>query len=65
MEKNLFYTSYQNNIKNIWLLPGVLIAIFFGWLIAGKGMAIGVLLIFMPFVAGFLVLVFLKKPYMM
>lgn len=58
MEGNLFYQP-KKNAQNIWLLLGILTAGWFGWLIAGKGIAIGMLLIILPFVIGFLVAVFL------
>ncbi len=60
MEHNLFYNSYRNELNKKWLLPCLSMAAFFGWLIAGKGIAIGDMLLVLPFVIGFLVLVFLK-----
>lgn len=60
MEQNLFYTSSKNNNSTRYILPALLIATFFGWLISLKGIAIGVLLTLIPFVTGFLILVFLK-----
>ena len=60
MESNQLYISNRNEIKNIWLIPAILMAIFFGWLIATKGVPIGILLLIMPFIIGFLVLVFLQ-----
>ncbi len=59
MEKNIFYDSGNPFTKNLWLLPGILLAAFFGWLIAGKGIAIAAFLIILPFATGFLILVFL------
>ncbi len=60
MENDLFYNSYRNNLSNFWLIPGVLMSFFFGWLIATRGIAIGALLIILPFIIGFVILVFLK-----
>ena len=57
MEENLFYSSAHKDHRK-WLLPAALIAVFFGWLIAGKGMTISMLLIAVPFAAGFLTMVF-------
>lgn len=59
MEQNLFYEK-GSTIKNSWLLPVALTAVFFGWLIGVKGIAIGAILIIIPFVIGFVILVFLK-----
>lgn len=59
MEKNLFYNSADNFTRQLWLVPGILMAVFFGWLIAGKGVTIAVMLVVLPFVVGFLILVFL------
>lgn len=59
MEKNLFYDSGAGFTKHLWLIPGMLMAVFFGWLIAGKGFTIAALLVVLPFIAGFLMLVFL------
>lgn len=58
-EKNPFYENnspFGNTQK--WLLPACLIAVFFGWLIAGKGLTIGTMLLIIPFVAAFLTLTF-------
>lgn len=59
MEKNLFYESDKTYTKYLWLLPGILMAFFFGWLIAGKGLTIAGMLIALPFIIAFLILVFL------
>ena len=59
MENDLFYTSSQNKISNTWLLPALLTAVFLGWLIARQGITISALLILLPFIFGFLVLIFL------
>ena len=57
MQENLFYTSVNKDYKK-WLLPALLLAVFFGWLIAGKGMTISLMLVAIPFAAGFLTIVF-------
>jgi O-antigen ligase len=57
MEENLFYSSAHKDHKK-WLLPAVLMAVFFGWLIAGKGMTISMMLVAIPVAAGFLTMVF-------
>ncbi len=60
MESNIFYTTNRNIIKNIWVIPIVLFTVACGWLIAKKGIAIGIILLVLPFIAGFVALVFLK-----
>jgi hypothetical protein len=59
IELNLFYTPGNNTTRYLWLVPGILLAIFFGWLIARTGFSIANLLMVLPFLAGYLVLVFL------
>lgn len=58
-EQNLFYKTNSFSSTEKLIVPACLIAIFFGWLIAGKGLAIGMMLIVIPFVAAFLTLTFL------
>lgn len=60
MESNAFYISNRNKLKEIWLIPALFFAVAFGWLIATKGMSIGILLILIPFIVGFVSLIFLK-----
>jgi len=60
MENNLFYTSYRDTIHRNWLIPGLLIAVFLGWLTAREGLSIGAILIIIPIVLAFLVMVFLN-----
>lgn len=60
MESNIFYTSNRNVIKNIWLIPIVLFTVACGWVIARKGIAIGAVLLVLPFVIGFVALVFFR-----
>ncbi|MFC0185792.1 hypothetical protein ACFFJX_26500 [Pseudarcicella hirudinis] len=60
MNNDPLYTTNRDRLKDIWLIPGILISIFLGWLVSGKGMSVGVLLSVFPFLAGFFVLIFLK-----
>ncbi len=60
MNINEIYTTKNNEINIIWLIPAVLLSILFGWLIANKGITIGIMLILIPFIIGFLVAVFLQ-----
>ena len=60
MNINDIYIAKRNKISNLWLVPAILLSIIFGWLIANKGLTIGVTLIFIPFIIGFLIAVFLK-----
>lgn len=60
MENNVFYNSYRNTIHRNWLIPGLLIAVFLGWLTAKQGLSITALLVVIPIVLGFLVMVFLN-----
>lgn len=60
MESNIFYTSNRNVIKNSWLLPVILFTVACGWIIARKGIAIGAVLLVLPFVIGFVALVFFR-----
>lgn len=58
MNINEIYRAKNNEITIIWLIPAVLLSILFGWLIANKGVTIGIMLILIPFIIGFLVAVF-------
>jgi len=60
MEKNIFYIADKNIIKNIWLIPGIILAIACGWIIANKGIAVGIAILILPFVVGFVLTVFYK-----
>ena len=60
MEKNLFYESQNKYTKHLWLVPGILMAAFFGRMIAGNGLTIAGLLVAVPFIVGFLIFIFLK-----
>ncbi len=60
IEKNPFYETGSTLSKTEkWVLPACLISIFFGWLIAGKGFTLVMMLLIIPFVAAFLTLTFL------
>ncbi len=54
------YIAKSNKIDNLWLIPAILLSILFGWLIANKGLTIGVILFLIPFIIGFLIAVFLQ-----
>lgn len=60
MEKNLFYNSSRNIRNRNFFVPALLVAAFMGWLVAKEGMGISALMMILPFVLGFLVLVFLN-----
>lgn len=60
MDKNLFYDSRNKFTRHLWLIPGVLMAIYFGWLIAGTGISVAGLLFVLPFIIGYLILIFLN-----
>ena len=57
MQENLFYSTTHKDHKK-WLIPAMLVSVFFGWLIAGKGMTISMMMIAIPFAAAFLTMVF-------
>jgi len=59
-EKNLFYESGNKYTKHLWLVPGILMAVLFGWLIAGKGVFVAGMLVVLPFIIAFLIVVFLN-----
>jgi VanZ family protein len=58
-QTNLFYASGHNFSRYLWLTFSLLAATYLGWLIAGTGLSIAGILISLPFIIGFLVLVFL------
>ena len=60
MNINDIYITKSNKIDNLWLLPAILLSMLLGWLIAYKGLTIGVLMLVIPFVIGFLIAVFLR-----
>ena len=60
MDTNDIYITKSNKINNLWLIPAVVLTILFGWLIANKGLSIGIMLLIFPFIIGFLILVFLQ-----
>ena len=60
MNINDIYIAKSNKIDNFWLIPAILLSIFFGWLIANKGLTIGLMLLSLPFIISFLIAVFLQ-----
>ena len=60
MNTNDVYITKSNKIGNLWLIPAILLSMLLGWLIANKGMTVGVLLLLIPFIIGFLIAVFLQ-----
>ncbi len=60
MDQNLFYNPSLQSKSNRWLIPSLLFAVFIGWLISQKGIAIGAMLIAIPFGIAFVSLFFLK-----
>ena len=58
MENNLFYNNTININKQLMLFIIGLFAILFGWLMSGAGIKIAAMLILIPFIIGFVVLVF-------
>ncbi|MEO5999558.1 MAG: O-antigen ligase family protein [Chitinophagaceae bacterium] len=59
MEQNLFYPPGNKFNRHFWLLTAGLLSVYFGWLIAGTGFSFAGLLLVLPFLIGYLVLVFL------
>lgn len=60
MEKNLFYNSSDSYTRHLWLVPGIVMAVFFGKLIAGQGVVVAGMLVALPLVVAFLIMVFIK-----
>jgi O-Antigen ligase len=60
MDNDIFYNHQPTNswLRHLWLIPGILLAIYFGWLIAGGGVALAGLFIVLPFAVAFLMFVF-------
>lgn len=63
MEGNLFYNPPKSREQLLWVVPALVAAIFVGRLIASGGMAIGGLLLVLPFVVGFVTAVILKPRF--
>ena len=59
MQEALFYNSSYNKDNRKWIVPGILVSLFIGWLIAIKGITISMMLVAIPFGAAFVALVFL------
>lgn len=60
MNINDIYIGKSNKIDNIWLIPAIILSILFGWLIANKGLSVGIVLLLVPFIIGFLIAVFIQ-----
>ena len=60
MNTNDVYITKSSKIGNLWLIPAILLSMLLGWLIANKGLTVGVLLLLIPFIIGFLIAVFLQ-----
>lgn len=60
MENNLFYKNTDNTFWQIILFPLVMLAVFLGWYIAIYGAAVASIFMLLPFIIGFLILVFLN-----
>ena len=60
MNINDVYIGKSNKIDNLWLVPAIILSILFGWLIANKGLSVGIVLILVPFIIGFLIAVFIQ-----
>ena len=54
------FIAKSNKIDNLWLIPAILLSMLLGWLVANKGLTVGVLLLIIPFIIGFLIAVFLQ-----
>ena len=53
MNINDIYIAKSNKIDNFWLIPAILLSILFGWLIANKGLTIGIILLLIPIISSF------------
>ena len=60
MNTNEIYIAKRNAKSILWIIPAILLSIISGWLIANKGLAIGIMLILIPFINGFIIAVFIK-----
>ena len=60
MKGQSFYSSHKSRLQNIWLIPAIIVTIYIGKLIAKDGIAIGVMLLALPFAVGFFVMVFFR-----
>ncbi len=60
LKQDLFYKSNRNVLGGQWLIPGIIITVLVGWFIAENGISILALFLVLPFIAAFVVLVFLK-----
>lgn len=60
VDKNHFAIPVQSRWQDLWLLPGALLAMMAGWLIARSGLPVAVMLIGLPFVIAFVVAIFFR-----
>ena len=60
MNTNEIYIAKRNEISILWIIPAILLSILSGWMIANKGLTIGIMLILIPFIIGFIIAVFIK-----
>ena len=60
MQTDKLYKLYQHKANNKWLVLGVLLAVFFGWLIAVNGISIATFFVLLPFIICYLILVIIK-----
>ena len=60
MNNDDIFIAKSNKIDNLWLIPAILLSMLLGWLVANKGLTVGVLLLIIPFIIGFLIAVFLQ-----
>lgn len=60
MNNDDIFIAKSSKIDSLWLIPAILLSMLLGWLIANEGLTIGVLLLLIPFIIGFLIAVFLQ-----
>ncbi len=59
-EESLFYPNPAYAKGYLWLVPATGLAVYVGWLIAALGVTVAWLFMVMPFIIGYVVLVFLQ-----
>jgi len=60
MEKNLFYDGQTTLTTSLRVGIGIILSLFFGWLIAVAGMPVATLLVISPFVISYLIIAFIQ-----
>ena len=63
LHKNPFELPVTGNRENLYLIPGALMALLLGWLVAHTGLPLLVLFVALPIVVGFVVVIFLRPRY--